>query len=322
MSETTGERMTQPHHASVDVLINAATPIIDKSPPVRDELPMKEREHWLQLLGTARRQRFQGWKAKLRQWLCPVDYVRTREIPILLELFTKHQGSTLKKVLDVGSPQLLTCHLASSLPGAEVTYANLFPPEVDDLRMRQSALGLENLSALQVDVRQADLWPEASFDAVISCSVLEHIQDRAGVAGDTLAIQNLATCLRQGGLLAFSVPFSRIGFDEFVENPVYAVEGVQTDGRCFFQRFYDTQTIETRLIQPSGLEVLEKVFLGEERYHYDSPHIRLANRLAGRWTPLILGPLFPWIAHQVMRRDPDWQKLRKPYLAFYVLSKP
>jgi 2-polyprenyl-3-methyl-5-hydroxy-6-metoxy-1,4-benzoquinol methylase len=284
--------------------------------------PTEERHHLHELLLTASKQRATGWKANLRQWLCPLDYLRTREIPILLELFSKHHGTPLRKILDVGSPQLLTCHLARSMPDAEVTYVNLFQPEVDDLRRRQAALGLPHLNAIQADVRQATLWSEGTFDAIVSCSVLEHIHDVAGCAGDQLAIQNLADWLRPGGLLAFSVPFSREGFDDYAENPVYAAEGAAANGRYFFQRFYDATSLATRLIKPSGLEVLDQVYLGEERYRPQDKHQRLAARLSGRWLPLILGPFFPWIARQVMHRAPEWQSLRKPYVAFFLLRKP
>lgn len=285
-------------------------------------IPTEERHQLQELLLTARKQRAKGWKAGLRQWLCPLDYLRTREIPILLELVSKQHGAPLKKILDAGSPQLLACHLARSLPDAEVTYVNLFPPEVDGLRMRQAALDLANLCAQQADVRQADLWPEGTFDAIVSCSVLEHIHDIEGSDGDALAVQNLAGWLRPGGILGFSVPFSREGFDEYVEAPVYAAEGRAADGRCFFQRFYDAVSIEKRLIRPSGLEIVAKVYLGEEFYRPGNKHERLAARLGGRWVPLLLGWCFPWIARLVMRRASEWQDLRKPYVAFYVLRKP
>jgi SAM-dependent methyltransferase len=300
----------------------AAVRIIDNSSALHHGRAMEERDHWRQLLGTARRQRSHGWKSALRQWLCPVDYLRTREIPILLELLAKHQPAPFKQILDVGSPQLLACHLAHTHPQAEVTYTNLFPPELADLQRRQAALGLVHLKAIQADVREAGLWPKATFDAIVSCSVLEHIHDVAGCAGDQLAIQNLADWLRPGGLLAFSVPFSREGFDDYVENPVYAAEGAAANGRYFFQRFYDATSLATRLIKPSGLEVLDQVYLGEERYRPQDKHQRLAARLSGRWLPLILGPFFPWIARQVMHRAPEWQSLRKPYVAFFLLRKP
>jgi SAM-dependent methyltransferase len=284
--------------------------------------PKEERHHLQELLLTASKQRATGWKATLRQWLCPLDYLRTREIPILLELFSKHHGTPLRKILDVGSPQLLACHLARGIPDAEVTYVNLFQPEVDDLRRRQAALDLPHLYAKQADVRQVALWPEGTFDAIVSCSVLEHIHDIEGKDGDALAVQNLAGWLRRGGILGFSVPFSREGFDEYIEAPVYATEKRAADGRCFFQRFYDADSIEKRLIRPSGLEIVARVYLGEEFYRPGNKHERLAARLSGRWMPLLLGWCFPWIARLVMRRTPEWQALRKPYVAFYLLRKP
>ena len=251
-----------------------------------------------------------------------MDYLRTREIPILLELCQAHSPGPPQAILDLASPQLLACHLARILPEARVTYANPFPPEIADQVQRREALQLANLEIHSADARCPDTWLPESFDMIVSCSVLEHIEDVETGCGDSLAMQNLARWLRPGGTLAFSVPFSRQGFEESTPAPVYASHQPATAPSCFFQRFYDPASLSSRLIEPSGLELVASTYLGEEYYHPHDIHQRLARPLSGQWISLFLGRSFPWLARLVMRRADDWRALRKPYIAFVVLRKP
>lgn len=244
-----------------------------------------------------------------------------REIPLLLELWSRACPADAARLLDLASPQLLACHLARTRPSAQVTYANSFAAELEDLQARQLALGLANLSGVLLDARDPQALAPESFDAAVSCSVLEHIQDTPAGQGDSLAIRNVAAALRPGGVLGFSVPFAREGFEETTPRPSYGGEG-EPGVPVFFQRFYDEASLHSRLIEPSGLKVEAVTFLGEIRYHPDDIHQRLAPRLAGRWLPLLLGWSFEFLSRHFLRRADDWRQLRKPYVAFVVLRKP
>lgn len=273
-----------------------------------------EAAHLRALRATAALQRFPDWRSRWRARLLPVDYTRTREIPLLLELWEAALAPGVRAVLDLASPQLLACHLARTHPDWEVTYANPFAPERADLERRRDSLGLTSLSTAAVDARVADAFAPGSFDAAVSCSVLEHIGDREEEQGDAAAMRNLARWLRPRGVLGVTVPFARRGFDEFTDAPAYGGPR-RTTGRCFFQRFYDESSLASRIIRPSGLQLVRIVYLGERFYHPDNPHRRLGPVLANRWTSHGFGWTFPRLSRIFLQRADDWRRLRKPYVA-------
>lgn len=273
-----------------------------------------EASHLRGLHATAALQRFASWRPRWRNRLLPIDYVRTREIPLLLELWETALALGVRAVLDLASPQLLACHLARTHPGWHVTYANPFAPERAELLRRRDSLGLTSLSAVAVDARNSDAFPPGAFDAAVSCSVLEHVAEFEGQAGDTMAIRNLARWLRPGGILGVTVPFARRGFDEFTEAPAYGEAGGRA-GRCFFQRFYDESTLASRIVDPCGLELMRIVYLGERFYRPGNSHRRLGSVLAGRWMGPALGWAYPCLSRIFLERADDWRRLRKPYIA-------
>ena len=282
-----------------------------------------EASHLRALRVTASSQRFSSWRPRWRNRLLQIDYTRTREIPLLLELWEAALPAEVSTVLDLASPQLLACHLARTHSTWHVTYANPFAPERVELERRRESLGMAGMGSLSVaavDARNSDGFPSETFDAAVSCSVLEHIVDVQGVHGDATAMRNLARWLRPGGVLGISVPFARRAFEEFRDAPAYGESGGRP-GRCFFQRFYDEPTLASRIIGPSGLQLMRIVYLGERFYHPGNSHRRLGKALAGRWTGHALGWAFPHLSRIFIERADDWRKLRKPYIACLLLRQ-
>ena len=272
------------------------------------------------MLATARAQAYPQWRQRWRRTLAPLDFLRVRELPLLLELWSRACPPAAVDLLDVASPQLLACHLARSRPASKVTYMNPFAPELADLEKRRMALRLDNLDTHCRDARDRDALPAESIDAAISASVFEHIADNEEGPGDSAAIRNVAGWLRPGGVLGLSVPFARIGFEETKKGPSYGASG--SPGRpVFFQRFYDETSLRARLLEPSGMAVETVAFLGEVHHHPDNIHRRVASRFSGRWAPLLLGWSFQVLTRHFYRRSTDWSSLRKPYIAFVILRK-
>jgi SAM-dependent methyltransferase len=129
------------------------------------------------------------------------------------------------------------------------------------------AAGLKERIGKTVHFQAADArrlpFEEGSFDWVYSISVLEHVADEPGHAGDTQAIEEVARVLRPGGVATITVPFDASGYrEEYVSGDVYERSGV--DGQStFYQRHYDDAALQDRLIAPSGLECEAVVYLGE-----------------------------------------------------------
>lgn len=260
------------------------------------------------------------FKNFLNAVLIPVDYTRTREIPALIEVsgILKRKSERLK-VLDISSPQILGVSLSMQSPDWDITYVNPFPPEIADMQKRAGALNLRNLKIIQADItRPETLKGLSGFDYVFSCSVFEHIHPEHG--GDALAAANLSGLLKPGGLFAFSVPYYKKAFNEYVEGDAYAVkaEGAR---KTFFQRFYDEKTLQEQIIGPSGFQAVSRRFIGERFYHANDITRRMAHRIGFGTKALLLGRLFKRISGVFMEESGDAALLKKPYLAIYALRK-
>jgi SAM-dependent methyltransferase len=75
----------------------------------------------------------------------------------------------------------------------------------------------KHLLRLNRDVMDPDAFEEATFDAVVGISSLEHIGlghygDPKHVDGDSVAFRNISTWLKPGGWLYFDVPYDPLGY--------------------------------------------------------------------------------------------------------------
>jgi SAM-dependent methyltransferase len=272
------------------------------------------------LIATANRLAAGNFRQFWRSFLVPLDYTRTREIPALLRSsgILRRTGEELR-ILDIGSPQILSLALARASGNWQVTYVNPFEPELAELRRSAPTLGLGNLEIANADItRPETLAHLGTFDYVFSCSVFEHIHPEHG--GDVVAARNVAPLLNPGGRFVFSVPYAKEKFNEYVAGDVYANKGAAS-GRTFFQRFYDERSLNEQLLDPSGLQLSGATYIGERHYHEDNIHKRLAFLVGFGRRALILGRFFRVLSGIFMEESEDWTVLRKPYLAVCALVK-
>lgn len=252
--------------------------------------------------------------------LCPIDYTRTRELPALLDVsgILERKGEPLK-ILDIGSPQLLSLTLSIQSPSWDITYMNPFEPELADLRKRAGVLNRHDLKIIRADItRPETLEGLGGFDYVFSCSVFEHIHPEHG--GDMAASENLGRLLKPGGLFVFSVPYYKKAFNEYVEGDAYSIKAASGQ-KTFFQRFYDDMTLQEQIIGPSGLKVFSKRFIGERFYHEGDITRRVAHRIGFGKKALLLGRLFNRLSGIFMTESVEPANLKKPYLAVCALQK-
>lgn len=243
-----------------------------------------------------------------KRLVLPVNYWRTAEFAFVLGHLAVRQGDA---VVDLGSPKDLAVLLARR-HGCRVTALDILESAITLSARYAAAQGVTGQGPGQVDSRVADgralAFPDGSFDAAYSVSVLEHIPD----AGDAAAIRELARVLRPGGRLAITVPFAQAARDTFVRRKVYEREfGGEP---VFFERHYDHQTLRSRLLDPAGLEVERLEIWGEPR----SSGERLLRRLGT--AGVLLAPLEPALSLALIDRvDPD---SRRAKAAFVLLRKP
>ncbi|MFV9503720.1 MAG: class I SAM-dependent methyltransferase [Oscillochloridaceae bacterium umkhey_bin13] len=214
-------------------------------------------------LGFDLRGRLMGWRLLAQGQrigaayaLAPVSSTRYFEFAFAEACLAHGAGP----MLDLSSPRLFALDLARRHPTTQIVMLN---PDHSDLTM--SALiarrqGLRNLDCLRAG---AELLPALTdrFTTIWSLSVLEHI---AGPYDDRNVITWLYRALRPGGQLIVTVPVDRHAWDEYREQDYYGQATLRdAAGRIFFQRFYDQEAIETRLIAPLGRRPSKIVWYGE-----------------------------------------------------------
>jgi SAM-dependent methyltransferase len=142
------------------------------------------------------------------------------------------------------------------------------------------------------DVLSAEL-PEAAFDVITNISVIEHFAGNT----DSEAMARSARLLKPGGTYILSTLMNDGYFKEhFVQEDVYG-EAFQKEP-VFYQRHYDVPSVERRLIAPSGLREVERVYFGD--YGFQFFERVLQRRLPGPLKPL--RALYKWATPHFARR--------------------
>jgi SAM-dependent methyltransferase len=228
--------------------------------------------------------------AGLKSLVLPVEYIRCAETRYILQHLDLSPG---QRVLDIGSPKLLSLFLAARVR-AEVHATDL----VDYFFQRYDVYSHVVLGHARSryhmgreDARELT-YPSAHFDRVFSISAIEHIPDD----GDSRAAREIARVLAPGGIACLTVPWSDHGYlEEFKRRGDPDAYWAPGDGdTVFFQRAYDRETLEQRLVRPSGLRLVDLSFWGERRVPVE--HVILNRRV-----PLIARMLL-YPAHLLLAR--------------------
>ncbi len=209
-------------------------------------------------------------RAALPRILNPLAYPRGMEFALTLKALGLREGA---RVLDVASPKLLFLWLAAN-SRLELTTTDIVGSFVPPTAYLLDRLGLANEIGERLRLETQDArrmtYADASFDAVYSISVIEHIPDD----GDSRAMRQIDRVLRPGGRLCLTVPFSSQYEEEWVSRDVFERRRRSTE-KLFFQRRYDPGALQKRLVGPSGLREVERVYFGEPLARFD----RYWNRL-------------------------------------------
>ena len=232
-------------------------------------------------------------EALWRLWM-PLDIDRVHELPWAGRQVV---ATGARRVLDLSSPKLLACWLAAHTP-AEVVATDLWRDEIDSWRhlVAQADPNGRRFGRLSLDVADATALPfaDASFDAVFSVSVIEHLPYDT----DGAMMREIARVLRPGGLAALTFPYRSEYTEEFVTHDLYGQR--YTDTPLFFYRHYDEAAVDQRLLAGLGLKVVE-------RGVWTKPGVRETANTARRVLPpglglgRALGPAIALIGARAMR---------------------
>jgi SAM-dependent methyltransferase len=162
------------------------------------------------------------------------------------------------KTLDIGSPKIFGLILARRYPG-EIWLTDIWEEEVNRWAWAADAAGKQSFPQhfQALDARRIP-FPDHAFDRVFSISVLEHIEGN----GDSEAIREISRVLKPKGILVFSVPAHARRKEQYNLGRMYGREGGSGGHGLFFQRVYDWNTLNSRLIEPSGLILTDAAALG------------------------------------------------------------
>lgn len=165
-----------------------------------------------------------------------------------IEQFIKENNSKSLKFLDIGSPKLFGLYLAYrydiKLYLTDISRLNLDEYLILWKVIKNGAKG--QVVFIQQDGRALS-YPNGQFDIVYSMSVVEHIE---GEAQDTKVVSEIERVLKPGGQLVISVPFGNIYMEQVARGFSHATEAVNANSLYFFQRIYNEEAIQSRLIAP------------------------------------------------------------------------
>ncbi len=245
----------------------------------------------------------------LKRIILPVSYWRSREFAYVWGQLPCPPGA---RILDLGSPQDLACMMARHR-GYEVVSVDILPDEVELCRRYATAQGLagEGPGKVRSEVQDGRslAYPDDSFDAAYSVSVLEHIPDR----GDTAALRELVRVVKHGGLVVVTTPYDRRYRETFVDGPVYERHQIGSEP-VFYERHYDDAALAERLLEAAAARVVDLRYWGEGRVRVE----RLLDALGPLRLPVypieaLLGSAF---LHQVEPSGAD-----HPMAVFFTLRK-
>lgn len=197
-----------------------------------------------------------GRKGGLEYLLTPVSNVRYFEFSFAQSCLPAGAA----RCLDVSSPRLFSLHFAAQHPECEVEMIN---PDATDLKSSQHAtacLGLTNVKMRGCSVEALE-GTRDTYDCIWSISVVEHID---GERGDQRAVETMFNALKVGGRLLLTIPVDRTAWDEFRDTKHYgSTTHRSSSDKYFFQRFYDFDAIQARLLQRLSRSSITMRWFGE-----------------------------------------------------------
>jgi SAM-dependent methyltransferase len=252
-------------------------------------------------------------RAKINKELLaiPVSYWRAAEYKIV---FNELEAERSDKILDIGSPKLLSRFLAHKV-GCQVYSTDVDDYFTGDYLFFQTIkdFSTRKLHAVVQDGRRL-AFSDRQFTKIYSISVIEHIPEN----GDTECVREIARVLAPGGRCILTVPFAAEGGVDFREEDFYWSKFSVKDpesGRVFFQRRYSENDLRRRLIEPSGLRAVKIRYIGERIMTNSS------KELCEVLHP-ITGPIQPLFSTLFLSKPKgSWKNLKKPLCAVLVLEK-
>ena len=251
------------------------------------------------------------WSRGFRYLIVPVNFWRRLEYELV---FGEGDFQPSDRVLDIGSPKLLSLYLAETLQ-ARITATDIEGYFIDEYELLRSMRGIPSQRLrLSVEDGRKLSFPDSSFEKVYSISVVEHIPED----GDSQCLREISRVLAPGGRCLLTVPFWPESRTDYRRGSDFYWAGSSVTGPAggvFFQRRYSERDLHDRLVDPSGLRLRKLMFVGEKV-------MAGSDREFCDYLPPITGPVQPALSRLLLTdAEDDWKKLKKPLCALVVLEK-
>ena len=164
-----------------------------------------------------------------------------------------------QQILDISSPYLFGFYISRKY---SLSYHYLNPDMREFDQINNYRKYIQFPSRYTTSVADATSLPFRTnyFDSIISISVIEHINS----SGDSAAIAEMWRILKPGGRLILTFPIKRDFEEEYRDKNMYGLDVEQSAGKYFFQRYYDQESIENRLLSKlTGYEIANREIFGE-----------------------------------------------------------
>ena len=150
------------------------------------------------------------------------------------------------RYLDVSSPRLLPLLLLQAAPRATADFVNPDAADLGETQVLANALGLGSRCAFFNGVIAEAPFAPSSFDLITCISVLEHIPQ------DAAALGTIWSLLRPGGKLVLTLPCMAAALEQYISQDQYGVLDPGDDGYTFWQRYYDSERLESCIFHVTG----------------------------------------------------------------------
>lgn len=118
-------------------------------------------------------------------------------------------------------------------------------------------------------------FEENQFDVITNISVIEHFEGET----DSIAMKVSAQLLKPHGIYILTTLINEGYFKEFYINGKVYGEQSEANHKVFWQRHYDTKTVQERLIKPSGLKEVDRIYFGDYGYRFYEKFLKLPELL-------------------------------------------
>jgi SAM-dependent methyltransferase len=246
----------------------------------------------------------------LKRLVLPVNYWRTTEFAYVFQRLGA--CSPASRILDLGSPKDLAAMLARH-KGHAVVATDILPQAIALSRRYAEAQGLDGLGPGRVESEVKDgralSYPENSFDAAYSVSVLEHIPER----GDSAALRELIRVVKPGGDVVVTVPYAPSYDETYVNHSVYERQQVGSEA-VFYERHYDDLALRERLLTSAPVDLIDLQLWGEGTARVEALLSRLGTMSA------LFSPFEPLLSIAFLRPVRPGQRVY-PMAAFITVRK-